>query len=328
MWVAAGPPSVEIPPAVEILPEPQTSPEKLHPEPVLLPPVAVAVFRDIRTTTESTSNPDAQVKELWGSKRPLLIAAAAVLVLAVLGAIVWRPHKNPAGNNPVKAAESKVPDVTQSPAENKEHVQPVTAADSETHVPTPTQPNEKQAKPQEQSATSTPPPTVQPAKQASKLDDKQLLTPAPMPKTAAKANIEEAALPSGTTGVPGSVPGGVTSAVPNSVVGAGIPAAKPTLSAQSAQKVRVSSGVAEGLLVSQVTPLYPLQARQAHIRGTVVLQAVIGKDGSVQSVRALRGDPMLIQSAVDAVKKWRYKPYYLNGEPVEAETQISVNFNP
>ena len=61
-------------------------------------------------------------------------------------------------------------------------------------------------------------------------------------------------------------------------------------------------------------------------RGTVVLQAVIGKDGTVQDVHALSGHPMLTQAAVDAVRKWRYKPYYLNGAPVEADTQINLNF--
>jgi TonB family protein len=90
--------------------------------------------------------------------------------------------------------------------------------------------------------------------------------------------------------------------------------------------ILVPSGVAQGLLIHQVAPLYPAQARQAHIQGTVVLQVVIGKDGTVQSVQVLRGPPMLIQAAVDAVKQWRYKPYTLDGEPVQAQSQISVKF--
>jgi TonB family protein len=90
----------------------------------------------------------------------------------------------------------------------------------------------------------------------------------------------------------------------------------------------VPSGVAQGMLVHRVAPQYPAQAKQAHVQGTVVLQAVIGKDGSVTSVTALRGDPILTQAAIDAVRQWRYKPYYLNGEPVEVDTQISVTFSP
>jgi protein TonB len=72
--------------------------------------------------------------------------------------------------------------------------------------------------------------------------------------------------------------------------------------------------------------VYPLQAQQAHVEGTVVLSAVIGKDGSVQSAKVVSGPPLLTQAAVDAVKRWRYKPYSLNGEPVEVETEIKVKF--
>jgi protein TonB len=95
----------------------------------------------------------------------------------------------------------------------------------------------------------------------------------------------------------------------------------------SAGPQKVSSGVAQGLLVRQVAPQYPQAARQAHISGTVVLQVVIGKDGSVQNLHALSGPPLLIPSAMEAVKQWRYKPYQLNGEPVEANTQINVKFS-
>lgn len=91
-------------------------------------------------------------------------------------------------------------------------------------------------------------------------------------------------------------------------------------------KVRVSSGVAQGLLIHQVKPQYPQLALQARIQGTVVLQAVIGKDGTVQDLRVVSGHPMLTAAAIDAVKQWRYRPYYLNNEPVSVDTQINVNF--
>ena len=91
-------------------------------------------------------------------------------------------------------------------------------------------------------------------------------------------------------------------------------------------KVHVSSGVAQGLLIRQVKPEYPALARQARIQGTVVLQAVIGKDGTVQNLRVVSGHPMLAAAAIDAVRQWLYRPYYLNGEPVEVDTQINVNF--
>jgi protein TonB len=68
-------------------------------------------------------------------------------------------------------------------------------------------------------------------------------------------------------------------------------------------------------------------ARQARIQGNVVLQAEISKDGTIQNLRLISGHPMLAPSAIEAVKQWRYKPYYLNGEPVEVETQITVIFS-
>jgi len=92
------------------------------------------------------------------------------------------------------------------------------------------------------------------------------------------------------------------------------------------QRVRVSQGVMQALLQSRVEPDYPPLARQAHIQGTVVLRATIGKDGTVQNLLTVSGHPMLIPAAVRAVRQWRYKPYYLNGEPVKVETQIPVAF--
>ena len=107
------------------------------------------------------------------------------------------------------------------------------------------------------------------------------------------------------------------------VMGA-VPTATPTM---AVQKVRVSQGVAEGLLVHKVIPQYPALAREARIQGSVVLQASIGKNGNVENVQVLSGPPQLAQAAVEAVKQWRYKPYYLNGQPVEVQTTINVNFN-
>ena len=67
-------------------------------------------------------------------------------------------------------------------------------------------------------------------------------------------------------------------------------------------------------------------ARHARIQGSVLLQAEISKDGSIQNLRLISGHPMLAPAAIEAVKQWKYKPYILNGEPVEVETQITVNF--
>jgi TonB family protein len=98
-------------------------------------------------------------------------------------------------------------------------------------------------------------------------------------------------------------------------------AAKPTLGS-----VRVSQGVSQGLVVKKVAPVYSATALQLHKEGTVELMATISKDGAVTSVQVLKGDLLLAKSAVDAVKQWKYRPYLLNGEPVEIQTQIVVNF--
>jgi TonB family protein len=91
-------------------------------------------------------------------------------------------------------------------------------------------------------------------------------------------------------------------------------------------RVRVSSNVISGLIETKVDPVYPPLARQARIQGTVILQAIISKTGDVENISLISGHPMLAPAAVEAVKQWKYKPYLLNGEPVEVETQVQVNF--
>ena len=89
--------------------------------------------------------------------------------------------------------------------------------------------------------------------------------------------------------------------------------------------VRVSR-MAEGMLIHRVQPEYPPLAKAAGIQGAVVLQAVIGRDGGIEKLRVVSGHPLLVQAAVKAVEQWRYKSYCLNGEAVEVETQVTVNF--
>ena len=87
------------------------------------------------------------------------------------------------------------------------------------------------------------------------------------------------------------------------------------------------SHMSEGDLVRKILPTYPPLARAARLQGQVVLQAVIGKQGAIENLRVLSGHPMLVPAAIEAVRQWRYRPYILNSEPVEVETQITVNFS-
>jgi periplasmic protein TonB len=100
----------------------------------------------------------------------------------------------------------------------------------------------------------------------------------------------------------------------------------PAPAAAVAHPLRLSH-MSEGNLIRKVQPTYPALARSARIQGTVVLQAVISRQGTIENLSVVNGHPMLVAAAIDAVRQWRYRPYILNNEPVEVETQITVNFS-
>lgn len=91
--------------------------------------------------------------------------------------------------------------------------------------------------------------------------------------------------------------------------------------------INVSSGLMAGLILHQEKPVYPEEARMAHVQGTVVLEATISKQGTIVDLKVIGGPPLLQQAARDAVQKWTYKPYLLNGEPVAVETTVNVVFS-
>jgi protein TonB len=133
-------------------------------------------------------------------------------------------------------------------------------------------------------------------------------------------------------GVVGALPGGVVGGVPGGVLSEALDSTRsvPTLAKAPEptplKRIRLAARVVEANLIHDVAPEYPPEAGRARIEGTVVLRAVIGKDGSVQDVRVESGLPVLAQAAMDAVKQWRYRPYLLNGEPVEVDSRITINF--
>jgi protein TonB len=178
-----------------------------------------------------------------------------------------------------------------------------------------------------------PPPAAAPIKVVKQIQSDivngQLRTPTKIPEKVQMIKEEEAPPPvMATGGVVGGVPGGVPGGQMGGVIGGIIsstPVAVPRVA--TPQRVRVSQGVSQGLLIRKVQPAYPPLARQARIQGNVVLQAEISKDGTIENLRLMSGHPMLAPSAIEAVKQWRYKPYFLNGEPVEVETQITVIFS-
>ena len=92
------------------------------------------------------------------------------------------------------------------------------------------------------------------------------------------------------------------------------------------QRVEVAAAQMADLIVKNVAPVYPPMGRKARIQGTVVLRVEIGKSGNVESIQVVSGHPVLAPAAIEAVKQWEYKPYLLNGEPVEVESRVTVNF--
>jgi protein TonB len=150
-------------------------------------------------------------------------------------------------------------------------------------------------------------------------------------------------------GVAGGVPGGVAGGMGGGIVGGVIsqmlnqiavptppppPEVATNLSAapapppepQPPQRIEVSAEVQQGKLLVAIPPAYPSVAKQSRIQGKVRLEAVIAKDGTLSEINVLEGHPLLIPAAIEAVTKWRYRPTFLNGNPVEVHTLIDVNF--
>ena len=138
--------------------------------------------------------------------------------------------------------------------------------------------------------------------------------------------------PSAGVGVPGGIPGGLPGAPVDSVLQNLLANAKPQPPAPTVPKpfehqpLRVGGSVIAARLVYRPKPEYPELARMTRTQGDVEFEAVIGKDGTIEQLKVVRGHPLLVKAAVDAVRQWRYQPTLLNGEPVEVLTDITVSF--
>ncbi len=187
-----------------------------------------------------------------------------------------------------------------------------------------------------------PPPPPPPAAQAvakvvrqiqSELLNGQLRTPTRIPEKVQMIREEEPPPPLATTGgVVGGVAGGIPGGQLGGVIG-GIVNQTSTLAAVlkvptiPPKRVRVSQGVTRGMLIQKIEPTYPVLARQARIQGDVVLRAIISKEGLITELQLVSGHPMLAPAAIAAVSQWRYRPFLLNGEPIEVETTVNVTFH-
>ncbi|HUB82191.1 MAG TPA: energy transducer TonB [Bryobacteraceae bacterium] len=194
-----------------------------------------------------------------------------------------------------------------------------------------------------------PPPPPAPAASAAprvahvvipKVNPHALFAPKTVPKAISnvpdipQAPVEAAPQLAGVEGgVPGGVAGGVVGGVLGGVLGAAPsaappppppPPAKPV--AMGTKTIRVGGQVEAAKVISAPAPVYPVLAKDARVGGEVRLDAIIGTDGHIENLKVISGPPLLINAAMDAVKKWTYQPTILNGQPFKVETLITVNF--
>jgi periplasmic protein TonB len=160
----------------------------------------------------------------------------------------------------------------------------------------------------------------------------RLRAPSKIPQNVQMIREDEAPPDLSGGGVPGGVPGGIPGGQLGGVIGGILSSTSSAASVPklvtpvATKRIRISQGVTEGRLIQKIEPQYPKLAQAARIQGQVMLTAIISKTGEIQNLVLISGHPLLVPAAMEAVKKWRYRPYLLNGEPVEVETTITVNF--
>jgi protein TonB len=186
-------------------------------------------------------------------------------------------------------------------------------------------------------APPPPPPPPPPAvaqvvkiAQTDVLNNGELRTPTRIPRKVEMIREEETPPPAISGGVVGGIPGGVPGGQLGGVIGGIISSSAKTSviipRIEPVKRVRISQGVTQGMVVSKIEPAYPKLALLARVTGVVLVKAIISREGNITELQVVKGHPLLVPAAVEAVKQWRYRPYLLNGEPVEVETYITVTF--
>ncbi|MGO9862955.1 MAG: TonB family protein [Terriglobales bacterium] len=256
-----------------------------------------------------------------GGKKKVLIAAVVLLALAALGYVSYgkfgKPSTTPAPR-PISA-----PSTPQSSAQPAPAPAPSTSAADPAVSATPAPASKTTAaipldKPSAATGNSPVPRiALDPDSGTKKPNSAPILVKSTPAKTKTKSQSEESApqLPSPLA----------DASAPDSNL-SGLMAVSPSLPKPTLETVKVSQGVSQGLLIKRVQPKYPPSALAVHTEGAVEIDATINKEGNVTNVKVLSGNAVLAHAAVEAVRQWRYKPYYLDGQPVEIETQITVNF--
>jgi protein TonB len=255
------------------------------------------------STLEQSTNPAS------GGSKKILLAVAAVVLVAGGGYEAWTLWGH--GNTTAPAHVAAQPVTSAAPATTAAKVAKVTpSVPAPVAVPSSASPD----------TSSTPEATesVAPKKQIAETEEpavKETAKPIAIKSGGAKSAAMDAPAPN----MAAIAAAGNSAALPSLMVGGKSPA--PVL-----QNLNVSQGVSRGLLVKEVPPVYPATALHMRVEGAVELLATITKNGDISAVKVLSGDPQLSHAAAEAVKRWKYKPYLLNGEPVEIQTQVTVKF--
>jgi len=279
------------------------------PAPTPAPRRAAPVYEEAETvyqqpqyqTVHPVSQKYAAEVEEKPKKTGLYVAVAAVVLLAGAGVVAY-PHLHSGAAAPKTVAPQQS---TMTSAMTMDGGQKPSAASAPVSTTAPAQTPETTA------AENTPRPN-------SDMMNRQLNAPSRITGDL-KMAAGNAAEPTGGFGDAGISGLGGNNAVFGGQSG-------PKVKVASPQKVSISAGAAGALLVQRTNPTYPAIAREAHTQGTVVIQATISRSGVIENPHVVSGPVMLRQSALDAVKNWRYKPYMLDGGPVEVDTTVNVNF--
>jgi periplasmic protein TonB len=177
-----------------------------------------------------------------------------------------------------------------------------------------------------------PPPAAAPiAKvvQTDMLNNGRLRTPTRIPQRVEMIREEEAppAMAGGVVGgVPGGIPGGQLGGVIGGIISSSSNSTAIIPKLEAVKRIRVSQGVTQGMVIRKIEPAYPKLALSARITGVVLVKAIISTQGEITQIQVISGHPVLVPAAIEALRQWRYRPYLLNGEPVEVETYITVTF--
>jgi len=287
-----------------------------------------------------------------GSKKALL-AVAAVVLIAAGGYAVWRqwnsnegssvparvavqratppvtvpqvaPNATPAATSaaPSPATSSATSPVQTSTPDSSAASQPAGAAKTSSDTQTTASAENGPAHPSKVSAESN---SAKPSASALAANKVPATKAATEPIVIKNGGSQSHAKPEAVTDAPAPSMAGIAAAgngeaLPN-LTDSQSNAPTPVL-----QTLNVSQGVSQGLLLKKVQPAYPANALRLRLEGAVQLMATISKNGEISAVKVLSGEPQLARAAADAVKQWKYKPYLLNGAPVEIQTQVTVNF--